>query len=103
MKHFTNQARASSLVIAVLAASAALTMLPSNAQAQGAPPAAPKAEKAMMSIDDVMKILDKNGDGVIDREEAKADSMVDKNFTVINKSGSGKISRDELDAFMNKK
>jgi hypothetical protein len=55
MKLLTTQVRASSLAIALVAASAAF--LASNAQAQMAPPAAPKAEKAMMSTDDVMKLI----------------------------------------------
>jgi EF hand len=87
-------------VVAALASVAALSITPSTVQAQAA---APKAEKAMMSADDVLRLLDKNGDGLVDREEAKADPVLDKNFTAINKSGSGKITRDELDAFMVKK
>lgn len=102
MKLFTINPRAVSLALATLAVGA-FTVASTNVQAQMAPPAAPKGDKAMMSADDAMKILDKNGDGTVDREEAKADAMVDKNFTAINKSGSGKISRDELDAFMAKK
>jgi EF hand len=87
-------------IVAALIGVTALSLSPTAAHAQAA---APKAEKAMLSADDVLRLLDKNGDGVIDREEAKADPVVDKNFTAINKSGSGKISRDELDAFMVKK
>ncbi len=101
MTLITQHPRAAHVLIAALSSVALNAITPVTAQAQMAAPA--KAEKAMMGADDLLKMLDKNGDGVVDRDEAKADALIDKNFTAINKSGTGKITREELDAFMNKK
>lgn len=98
---FHQTPRAGNTAVVVLSMTAALWSVPILSQAQMSPPAAqPKAEKMMAGTDEVFRTLDKNGDGVIDRDEAKADAMVDKNFSAINKSGSGKITRDELETFM---
>ncbi|MBU6438490.1 MAG: EF-hand domain-containing protein [Betaproteobacteria bacterium] len=84
----------------VLALTASTWGLAPLAHAQMAPPG---KEATMNKVDEVMKALDKNGDGMIDREEAKAEPSIDKNFVQINTSGSGKITKEELAAWMSRK
>merc|ERR1719502_1750154 len=42
--------------------------------------------------------LDKNGDGVIDRNEAKAAGLTDSQFNALDKNHDGMVDRGEFDA-----
>ena len=73
---------------AVLSASAAF--------AQETPATTPSSQSSSQSMDYTK--LDKNGDGNISKEEAKADPSLSARFDTLDTDGSGSLSTTELTA-----
>jgi Ca2+-binding EF-hand superfamily protein len=69
--------------------------------AQSSPVSAPapdRAAKMQQHFDEHFSKADKNGDGLIDREEAAGNKRLSQHFDEIDTNKDGKISKDELKA-----
>ena len=58
------------------------------------------ADQHMGKLDAVFKAADKDNDGTLDKEEAKAMPRVAKNFDDIDADHDGTVSMDEIHAYM---
>lgn len=92
-----NRSIASALIAALISA---------GALAQGVPPAIPRPTTPAIGGDAAAKLsfeaLDKDRDGKLTPDEARANTTVAANFAAADKNNDGSLSRAEFETYFNK-